>query len=121
MITCRFGRHHFIMGSSHRVLAVLLQLLGVVLLCVVVFLQSVRWYFYIPQSAYILRSELGTWDEIRADTSRPSVFENSAISNISGVYPPKKIPKIIHQTWKTETLPDRWVPARKECAEMHPD
>ncbi|WFD36273.1 hypothetical protein MCUN1_003151 [Malassezia cuniculi] len=109
------------MANRKRVLAVLLQLLGAVLLCVVLFLQGVRWYFHIPESAYILRSELGTWDEIRANTERPAVFDNAALSNMSGVNPPDKIPKIIHQTWKTDIIPDRWVPVRNECAAMHPD
>ena len=35
--------------------------------------------------------------------------------------PSEKVPRIIHQTWKTETLPDQWQQARRECAAMHPD
>ncbi|EGG03546.1 family 32 glycosyltransferase [Melampsora larici-populina 98AG31] len=31
------------------------------------------------------------------------------------------IPKIIHQTWKTERIPDRWLPVRATCAALHPD
>ncbi|CAO1613048.1 unnamed protein product [Sympodiomycopsis kandeliae] len=35
--------------------------------------------------------------------------------------PPEKIPRIIHQTWKSETLPPKWDAVRQECAEIHPD
>lgn len=35
--------------------------------------------------------------------------------------PPEKVPRIIHQTWKHESLPPKWQAVRQECAEMHPD
>lgn len=35
--------------------------------------------------------------------------------------PVEKIPRIIHQTWKTNTLPERWSAVRDKCLEMHPD
>ncbi|KAM0793436.1 hypothetical protein ACM66B_000881 [Microbotryomycetes sp. NB124-2] len=31
------------------------------------------------------------------------------------------IPKIIHQTWKTNDLPDRWKSVRQTCIDLHPD
>ncbi len=34
--------------------------------------------------------------------------------------PGEKIPRIIHQTWKTDVLPEKWETVRKECQEMHP-
>lgn len=37
------------------------------------------------------------------------------------IRPGEKIPRIIHQTWKTDTLPDKWAPNREECMRMHPD
>ena len=33
----------------------------------------------------------------------------------------EKIPRIIHQTWKTESLPERWVAVRKDCMRMLPN
>lgn len=33
----------------------------------------------------------------------------------------RNVPKIIHQTWKTNVLPDRWQPVRASCAALHPD
>ncbi|KAE8361458.1 MIPC synthase subunit [Aspergillus caelatus] len=34
---------------------------------------------------------------------------------------PQIIPKIIHQTYKNETIPERWVDAQQRCIDMHPD
>ncbi|KAK4055239.1 hypothetical protein OIV83_000520 [Microbotryomycetes sp. JL201] len=31
------------------------------------------------------------------------------------------IPKIIHQTWKTNDVPDRWKSVRQTCIDLHPD
>ncbi|GAA5892055.1 hypothetical protein JCM6882_005681 [Rhodosporidiobolus microsporus] len=38
-----------------------------------------------------------------------------------GQTPQPRIPKIIHATWKTDTLPERWDKVRQGCIEMHPD
>ena len=34
---------------------------------------------------------------------------------------PQLIPKIIHQTWKNTTIPQRWREPQKTCLDMHPD
>ncbi|KAK9452141.1 nucleotide-diphospho-sugar transferase [Limtongia smithiae] len=34
---------------------------------------------------------------------------------------PQLIPKIIHQTWKNETVPEKWKAAQATCTAMHPD
>lgn len=34
---------------------------------------------------------------------------------------PRTIPKIIHQTYKNETIPDVWVGAQRSCINLHPD
>jgi len=31
------------------------------------------------------------------------------------------IPKIIHQTWKNESVPERWLEPQRTCRELHPD
>lgn len=31
------------------------------------------------------------------------------------------VPSIIHQTWKTEVIPEKWVAARQACMDLHPD
>lgn len=34
---------------------------------------------------------------------------------------PQIIPKIIHQTYKNETIPEVWVEAQRTCIDLHPD
>ena len=31
------------------------------------------------------------------------------------------VPRIIHQTWKTEVIPERWAAARQSCIDLHPE
>lgn len=38
-----------------------------------------------------------------------------------GSTPTQRIPKIVHQTWKEATLPERWEKVRQNCMELHPD
>jgi hypothetical protein len=33
----------------------------------------------------------------------------------------RPIPKIIHQTWKNETVPEMWSIAQYSCRDLHPD
>jgi inositol phosphorylceramide mannosyltransferase catalytic subunit len=33
----------------------------------------------------------------------------------------RPIPKIIHQTWKNETVPEEWAIAQFTCLDLHPD
>lgn len=33
----------------------------------------------------------------------------------------QRVPKIVHQTWKEELLPERWEKVRQECMTMHSD
>lgn len=33
----------------------------------------------------------------------------------------EKVPRIIHQTWKTDSLPERWHEVRQACMELLPD
>lgn len=105
--------------ASRRVVTILLRLLGLVLIGTVCFLALVRSYFHVDSSLYIVNTELGTWDEIRAD-KRASVLDGAQAASADEV-PPEKIPRIIHQTWKTDVLPSRWADVRKVCAEMMPD
>lgn len=34
---------------------------------------------------------------------------------------PELIPKIIHQTYKTEDIPEQWKESQKKCIDLHPD
>ena len=35
--------------------------------------------------------------------------------------PLQRIPKIVHQTWKVDELPDKWEHVREQCMALHPD
>ncbi|WFD30030.1 hypothetical protein MSPP1_001043 [Malassezia sp. CBS 17886] len=89
-----------------RASTVLLGLLALFLLGTVLVLSTVRSLFRVEVSAFVEATELGTWDEIRAG-ARPAVLD---AREPHGAEPRARIPKIIHQTWKTETLPERWAP-----------
>lgn len=34
---------------------------------------------------------------------------------------PQLIPKIIHQTYINESIPDRWIQPQQSCIDLHPD
>lgn len=34
---------------------------------------------------------------------------------------PQYIPRIIHQTWANESIPEKWQDAQKSCLDLHPD
>lgn len=34
---------------------------------------------------------------------------------------PQLIPKIIHQTWQNETVPEKWQKAQQSCLDLHGD
>ncbi|PLW34560.1 hypothetical protein PCASD_12932 [Puccinia coronata f. sp. avenae] len=74
----------------------LLALLVLVIIGTVVVLSTVNFYMGIYPSDLILPSEL------EAEPLRPS-----------------RVPKIIHQTWKTDQIPERWVPVRESCVAAH--
>ncbi|KAK9459708.1 nucleotide-diphospho-sugar transferase [Lipomyces oligophaga] len=51
-------------------------------------------------------------------------FEVPVLDAVTGNYStsqPQLIPKIIHQTWKNETVPEKWKASQASCLEMHPD
>ena len=35
--------------------------------------------------------------------------------------PLQRIPKIVHQTWKVNELPDKWEHVREQCMALHPE
>ncbi|KNF05580.1 hypothetical protein PSTG_01389 [Puccinia striiformis f. sp. tritici PST-78] len=74
----------------------LLVLLVLVIVGTVVVLSTVNFYMGIFPSDVILPSEL------EVEPLRPSM-----------------VPKIIHQTWKTDQIPDRWIPVRESCVAAH--
>lgn len=106
--------------GARKTSSVLLQLFALFLLGTVVFLAVVRAYFHVDASAYVLASELGTYNEIRSGVERPAVLANHS-APADADQPRSQIPKVIHQTWKTEELPERWRASRQQCMDLHPD
>ncbi|KAI0052995.1 glycosyltransferase family 32 protein [Auriscalpium vulgare] len=91
-----------------RTVHVLLSVLGLFLLGTVVVLSTVSYYLSIPVAAYI------TEQELNAPIGIPSW-------NASQHGKVERIPRILHQTWKTDVLPDRWKQVSQECRAMMPD
>ncbi|KAI0353597.1 hypothetical protein OH77DRAFT_1497294 [Trametes cingulata] len=86
-----------------RTLYTLLGLLATVLVGTVVVLSSISYYLSIDLPAYI------TEDEV------------NRVLNDSQHAIPERIPRIIHQTWKSETLPPKWANVSQGCRDMMPD
>ena len=74
----------------------LLGLLATILVGTVVVLSSISYYLAIAPEAYITEQELG----ISLDDSLP--WNRTETQNV------EHIPRILHQTWKSETLPPKW-------------
>jgi mannosyltransferase OCH1-like enzyme len=96
------------MTIRRRTVHVLLFVLALFLLGTVLVLSSVSYYLSIPELAYITEEEL-----------------NSAVGspnqNSSQHHGLERIPRIIHQTWKSETLPEKWQPVSDACRALMPD
>lgn len=106
---------------SGRCSIILVRLFALFLLGTIIVLALIRQHFRINEDEYIRVSELGTWEEIRA-SKRPAVLDHgSPMKMKEDAMPPEKIPRIIHQTWKTEELPPQWAEVREGCARLMPD
>ena len=106
---------------SRRCSGILVRLFALFLLGTIIVLALIRQHFRINENEYIRVSELGTWEEIRA-SKRPAVLDHgSPMKMEEDSMPPEKIPRIIHQTWKTEELPQQWAEVREGCARLMPD
>lgn len=88
-----------------RTLYVLLSILGLFLLGTVIVLSSVSYYLAIDKAAYLSDFEVPTLD----NATRWNATEHGQV---------ERIPRIIHQTWKSETLPTRWKGISQACRDM---
>jgi mannosyltransferase OCH1-like enzyme len=91
------------MALKRRTLTILLTLLALFLLGTVAVLSTISFYLRIDLPAYITEPEL------------------EAVARNSTDRKPERIPRIIHQTWKTETLPERWRGVSQTCRDLMPD
>jgi len=94
--------------NRRRAFYIFLSVLALFLVGTVVVLSSITYYLAIDPNAYLSDLEVPVLDN---ETSWDPV-EHSAVQHV---------PKIIHQTWKTETLPLRWQNLSQECRDMMPD
>lgn len=86
---------------ARKVSIALLVVLCLFLLGTTIVLSTTKAYLRIDDWAYV------TEEEVAIRTNGSSVEEI--------------VPRILHQTWKTEELPERWVAPSKHCRELMPD
>jgi hypothetical protein len=91
---------------ARRVLIAALSILGLFLVGTVIVLSSVSVFFKVPSPAFIYENEVPV---------------DAWTGNVTDAPKAEVIPRIIHQTWKTETLPERWQAVSKTCRDMMPD
>lgn len=92
--------------ARSRTLLIPLSLLGLFLVGTVVVLSSISYYLAIEPTAWL------TDIEVPPSAGRTTANDSRAL---------ERIPRIIHQTWKTDVLPDRWNAVRKTCTSLMPD
>lgn len=96
------------MASRRRTLQIFLAILALILVGTVVVLSSISIYLSIDNAAYLTEDEVGYPD-------------GDATWNATAHGKVERIPRILHQTWKSETLPDRWKDISQECRDMMHD
>jgi inositol phosphorylceramide mannosyltransferase catalytic subunit len=96
------------MARRRSSLVFFLSILGLFLLGTVVVLSSVTYYLAIDPSAYLSQFEV----PILHGQDRWNASANGQV---------EKVPRILHQTWRTEKLPARWKGISEECRSMMPD
>ena len=91
-----------------RTFHIYLSLLAAFLLGTIIVLASFTYYLAIDNAAYLSEEELDAPDyDLRWNASQHGKIE--------------RIPRILHQTWKTDTLPIRWKGISDGCRDMMPD
>ena len=89
-----------------RTFRIYLFLLAAVLLGTFIVLASFSYYLSIDDNAYLTEEELAQDHDPAWNASQPAKAE--------------RIPRILHQTWKTDILPARWKVVSDGCREMMP-
>jgi mannosyltransferase OCH1-like enzyme len=97
--------------NGRKVAFVLLTLLGLILAGTVVVLSFVQVYFGVDERDQITVTEAEYWER----TPTLPLGSNDTSLRI------ERIPRIVHQTWKTAQIPEKWIPARESCKAMNPD
>ncbi|KAH9951652.1 hypothetical protein B0H21DRAFT_716901 [Amylocystis lapponica] len=92
-----------------RTVQISLCLLATLLVGTVVVLSTISYYLSIDAAAYLTELEL---DAPFNATTRWNATEHAKV---------ERIPRIIHQTWKTDTIPSKWAEISQQCRDMMPD
>ncbi|KAH9938218.1 nucleotide-diphospho-sugar transferase [Fomitopsis serialis] len=92
-----------------RTVYILLSLLAAILVGTVVVLSSISYYLSIDTKAYLTEAELD------------APFNATEPWNATDHGMVERIPRILHQTWKTETLPEKWADVSQGCRDLMPD
>lgn len=99
-----------------------LALLGLVVLGTFIVLSTVKHYFGTHEIDFITPEELAQYRRLEGVLPYDATMSQEILQEEKelGVFR-EKIPRIIHQTWKNETLPERWETVRAGCKDMLPD
>ncbi|KAK7061831.1 glycosyltransferase family 32 protein [Favolaschia claudopus] len=108
LLELSFFPSYLLLMRRRRAIFALLTVLGLFLFGTVVVLTSVTLYLAIDPSAYLT--------ELEVPYSDPSIRWNATEHGQV-----ERIPRILHQTWKTGTLPEKWKGISQECRDMMPD
>ncbi|KAH7105503.1 nucleotide-diphospho-sugar transferase [Auriculariales sp. MPI-PUGE-AT-0066] len=91
--------------ARRRTCSLFLSLLALFLFGTVIVLSTVSFYLAIDPKAYLSEAEVHrAAQQLNTSDARP-----------------ERIPRILHQTWRTEDLGERWGPISQRCREMMPD
>ncbi|OJA13810.1 hypothetical protein AZE42_00513 [Rhizopogon vesiculosus] len=94
--------------AKRRTIYIFLVLLALILFGTVVVLSSISYYLSINAAAYLKDREV----PVLGNTTRWNATEHGQL---------ERIPRIIHQTWKSETLPKKWKGYSEACRNMMSD
>jgi mannosyltransferase OCH1-like enzyme len=92
---------------ARRGLIFVLTILALFLLGTLIVLSSFSFYLHIAAPAYLEDEEIFRLERFYDEHKTTQADE--------------KIPRIIHQTWKTDQLPDRWRIVSQGCRDLMPD
>jgi mannosyltransferase OCH1-like enzyme len=94
--------------ARRRTFQYALIFLALFLVGTIVVLSSISIYLSIDTASYLTEDEVGyDPNEGRWNASEHGMVE--------------RIPRILHQTWRSETIPDKWKDVSRGCREMMPD
>ena len=94
---------------ARKALFISLTLLGLFLLGTVIVLSTVQVYFGVDERDLITPEEVAYLESNPSLPYGTNLTRSPSGESWTGSVPVEKIPRIIHQTWKDDTLPERWI------------